>query len=116
MEYSVLGFSPRVHPIEFFNGNGNGNGDGGRKKGKIGGACFRGILAAIRHFKAERVDLFFVTLDGPDGLHECTLPRRALNLRLELGHAYTATGHLSRRFGTESLRIASLHELPEKPV
>lgn len=82
----------------------------------MGGACFRGILAALRHFKAERVDLFFVTLDSADGLHECTLPRRALNLRLELGRAYAATGHLSRRFGTESLRIATLAELPEKPA
>jgi DNA-directed DNA polymerase III PolC len=116
LEYSVLGFSPLIHPIEFFDGNGNGNGDGGRKNGRIGGACFRGILAALRHFKAERVDLFFVTLDSDDGLHECTLPRKALNLRLELGHAYTAAGHLSRRFGTESLRIASLAELPEKPA
>jgi DNA polymerase-3 subunit alpha len=112
LEYSILGFSPLIHPIEFFDGNGNG--DGGRRKGRIGGACFRGVLAALRHFKAERVDLFFVTLDGPEGLRECTLPRRALMHRLEIGRAYTATGHLSRRFGTESLRIASLAELPEK--
>jgi hypothetical protein len=28
----------------------------------------------------------------------------------------TATGRLSRSFGTESLRIASLGELPEKQV
>jgi DNA polymerase III alpha subunit len=116
MEYIILGFSPLLHPIEFFHGNGNGNGDGGRKRGRIGGACFRGILAALRHFRAERVDLFFVTLDGADGLHECTLPRRVLNLRLEIGRAYTATGHLSRRFGTESLRISSLAELAEKQV
>jgi DNA polymerase III alpha subunit len=112
MEYGILGFSPLVHPIAFFDGNGNG--DGGRMKGRIGGACLKGILAAIRHFKAERVDLFFVTLDGDDGLHECTLPRKALNLRLEIGHAYSATGRLSHRFGTESLRIASLTELPER--
>ncbi len=112
MEYSVLGFSPLIHPIEFF----DGNGDGGRKPGRIGGACFRGILAALRHFKAERVDLFFVTLDSADGLHECTLPRRALNHRLEIGHAYSVTGHLGHRLGAESLRIASLTELPEKQI
>jgi DNA polymerase-3 subunit alpha len=116
MEYSILGFSPLTHPIEFFGGDGNGNGDGGRKKGRIGGACLRGILAALRHFKADRVDLFFLTLDDGDGLHECTLPKKALRHRLELGRAYTATGHLSRRFGTESLRIAELTELPEKPT
>jgi DNA polymerase-3 subunit alpha len=115
MEYGTLGFSPLVHPIEFYDGSGNGNGDGGRKRGRIGGACFRGILAALRHFKADRVDLFFVTLDSDDGLHECTLPRRALN-QLEIGRAYAATGHLSHRFGTESLRIATLTELPEKLV
>jgi DNA polymerase-3 subunit alpha len=118
MEYDVLGFSPLMHPIEFFdgNGNGNGNGEGGRKRGRIGGACLRGVLAALRHFKAERVDLFFVTLDGADGLHECTLPRKALNHRLELGRAYAATGHLTHRFGTQSLRIATLAELSEKGV
>jgi DNA polymerase III alpha subunit len=115
MEYGTLGFSPLVHPLEFFDGEVADDTDGGRRKGKsIGGACLRGLLAALRHFKADKADLLFVTLDSPEGLHECTVSRKTLAQRLEIGHAYSVTGHLNRRFGAESIRIQSLSGLREK--
>lgn len=108
MEHEILGFSPLVHAIEFFKdpeegGPGSGNGT----------ARVVGLLAAMRHFKSEGTDLYFLTLDSPAGLHECTLPREALTRRLELGQGYVATGRSSCRFGVRNLRARSIAALPK---
>jgi DNA-directed DNA polymerase III PolC len=125
MEYDVLGFSPLIHPLELFLYPGgpqqdrweapdaNYSPDPGR------GAKTReivGLLAAMRSYKADGADLWFLTLDNPAGLHECILPRRHLTARLELGKAYAVRGEVSERFGVTTLRARSLRNLPEKPL
>jgi DNA-directed DNA polymerase III PolC len=108
MEHEILGFSPLVHAIEFFR-----DPEEGRAVPGNGTARVSGLLAAMRHFKSEGTDLYFLTLDNQAGLHECTLPREALTRRLELGQGYAVNGRSTRRFGVRNLRAASIAELPE---
>jgi DNA-directed DNA polymerase III PolC len=106
MEYDILGFSPLVHPLEFFDGQPRGESPKPHR--------LNGLLAAMRHFKAGGTDLYFLTLDNPAGLHECTIPRKLLTQRLELGRAYSAAGQPTARFGVRTLRLRSLTPLPER--
>jgi hypothetical protein len=103
LEYGSLGFSPLVHPLDFFVCPG-------------GKARTTGLLAAMRHYKANGTDLYFLTLDHPWGLRECILSRRLLHDRLELARAYAAAGELRNRFGATTLRVTSLESLQEKPI
>jgi DNA-directed DNA polymerase III PolC len=108
MEHDILGFSPLVHPIEFFK-----DPEEGRPGSNNGTARVLGLLAAMRHFKSDATDLYFLTLDNAAGLHECTLPREALTRRLELGQGYAVTGRTTHRFGVRNLRARSITALPE---
>jgi DNA polymerase III alpha subunit len=109
MEHGILGFSPLVHPIEFFSDPEEGRGASGN-----GTARITGLLAAMRHFKSAGTDLYFLTLDNRAGLHECTLPREALTRRLELGQGYAVAGRTGLRFGVRNLKARSITALPEK--
>jgi DNA-directed DNA polymerase III PolC len=77
-------------------------------------ATVYGLLAAVRHYKAEGRDLYFITLDNPERLTECILPRECLSLRLELGRGYRCRGRLRRRFGVTTLAVESIGSLPRK--
>ncbi|MFC1800321.1 hypothetical protein ACFL2Z_05405, partial [Candidatus Eisenbacteria bacterium] len=107
MEHDILGFSPLVHGIEFFS-----DPEEGSAGSNNGTARVTGLLAAMRHFKSESTDLYFLTLDNQAGLHECTLPREALTQRLELGQGYAVAGQTTRRFGVRNLRAASITAMP----
>ena len=104
----ILGFSPLVHAIEFFS-----DPEEGIAGSNNGTARVTGLLAAMRHFKSESTDLYFLTLDNQAGLQECTLPREALTQRLELGQGYAVAGQTTRRFGVRNLRAGSITALPE---
>jgi DNA polymerase III alpha subunit len=128
MEYAGLGFSPLVHPLEFFDGNGApGAGalpGAARQAGRVceprggraasGAATVSGVLAALRHYKETRPGLWFLSLDHPGGIAECIVPDDLLAVRLEVGAAYACTGTLQRRFGVPSLRSRSVSRLDEK--
>lgn len=129
MEYTGLGFSPLVHPLEFFEQNGAGSSPGrprdlahrpdcvreppGRPR-ESHAASVRGLLAALRHYKETRPGLWFLSLDNPSGLRECIVPDDVLAVTLEIGAAYSCTGTLGRRFGVANLRARSLGRLEEK--
>jgi DNA polymerase III alpha subunit len=108
MEYGILGFSPLAHPLEFF-GESDGEAPSGNGTGRI-----RGVLAAMRHFKSGGTDIYFLTLDNPGGLHECTLPKGALTTRLEMGRGYMVTGRAIRRYGVRNLKAGSITPLKER--
>jgi DNA polymerase III alpha subunit len=146
MEYAALGFSPRVHPLEFFTlpaltdvadgiqpGTKKTTGpSAGRntvwpsaRRRHVRRACqvrpwhavsAVGLLAAMRHYKANGADIYFLTLDNPQGLTECIVSRTLLSGRLEIGKAYHVTGALTSRFGVETLRVTSIAALPEKLI
>jgi DNA-directed DNA polymerase III PolC len=125
MEYEVLGFSPLIHPLEFFLYPGRPRQDPcDAPDAKSSPArvldtktCeIAGLLAAVRPYKAKGADLWFLTLDNPAGLHECIMPRRRLTVRLELAKAYAVQGEVAERFGVRTLRARSAKNLPEKPV
>jgi DNA polymerase-3 subunit alpha len=122
MEYGSLGFSPLVHPLEFFEcpaGSGaQGRVPGGRRfqSASARSDCAIGVLAAIRHYKANGTDLYFLTLDQPAGLRECIVPRRLRSSRLELGQAYAVHGRITERFGVSTLRATAIRNLAEKTV
>jgi DNA polymerase-3 subunit alpha/error-prone DNA polymerase len=103
MEYASLGFSPLAHPLEFFVYDG---------AGQRGSAV--GLLAAMRHYKSNGTDLYFMTLDHPAGLRECVLPSRLRPARFEIGCAYAVRGRTRTRFGVDTLRATAVKNLPEK--
>jgi DNA polymerase III alpha subunit len=125
MEYEILGFSPLIHPLEFFlDPVGAGQAPCGPSDTKSrtdppagsGSHRIAGLLAAMRSYRANGADLWFLTLDNPAGLRECILPRRHLKVRLELAKAYVLEGVVSERFGVATFRARSAKNLPEKPV
>ncbi|MFH1313875.1 MAG: DNA polymerase III subunit alpha [Candidatus Eisenbacteria bacterium] len=129
MEYSALGFSPLVHPLEFFILP-----DEGPTATHSGSVAARsphqtrvearrglrrspvGLLAAMRHYKSGATDIYFLTLDHPEGLHECIVSRNLLSRPLEIGKAYHVAGTTSERFGVKTVRIREIGALREKPV
>jgi DNA-directed DNA polymerase III PolC len=139
MEQSALGFSPLVHPLEFFTLPDGGPTD--TRSGNVSRQSLvrrraesrrslvrrraesrrslvqrRGLLAAMRGSKSGGTDIYFLTLDSPEGLRECTVSRSLLPYHLEIGRAYCATGTISERFGVETLRVRAIEELREKPA
>jgi DNA-directed DNA polymerase III PolC len=132
MEYTTLGFSPLVHPLEFFESR-PGNSDrgwgadvtkhcpdpadsrpGSRQPHPPGPKAVRGLVAALRHFKEKGPGLWFVSLDNPDGISECIVPAGVRPGRLELGQACLATGISQDRLGISTLRVRSIENLPER--
>jgi DNA polymerase III alpha subunit len=114
MEYSALGFSPLVHPLEFFSGvPGEAGTEAGR--GRSGPVAIRGLLAALRHYRDRGAGLWFATLDNPEGLHETIIPEGVARDRFEVGAAYAARGTVERRFGAATLKVGSIHRLSENP-
>jgi hypothetical protein len=132
MEYVSLGFSPLAHPLEFFahDGDAGDTPEAGRVRRRSGKPTAPsrvrepghagpptsavGLLAAMRHYKSNGTDLYFITLDHPGGLHECILPRRLRPTRLEIGYAYSVHGYTTTRFGVGTLRASTVKNLPEK--
>jgi len=121
MEYQALGFSPLVHPLEFFDGDHSGPPAGRRQAGRPSGvdrpgvrrSCC-GLLAALRHYRDGARGLWFVTLDCPAVLVECVLPDHLPRPRLEIGQAYRVEGLLQTRFGAASLRASAVSGLAER--
>ncbi len=135
MEYTSLGFSPVVHPLEFFicprHSGEQGAPGGGVRRGRTGttsevapcsgglshdATTAVGLLAAMRHYKSNGSDLYFLTLDHPAGLRECVLPTPLRSSRFELGRAYAVHGQTRRRFGVGTLRATAIETLAEKPI
>ncbi|MFZ1947519.1 MAG: hypothetical protein WAW06_08215, partial [bacterium] len=119
MEYTSLGFSPLVHPLAFFDGDGQDPGPAQPARARADDSpirSLRGLLAAVRHYRDKGPGLWFVTLDNPDGIHECTVAEDVLGLRLEVGQAYVCEGPVQYRFGVPSLRARSVRALREKPA
>jgi DNA polymerase III alpha subunit len=109
MEYVSLGFSPIVHPLEFFIYL--------RRAGLSDDTTTAvGLLAAMRHYKSNGTDLYFLTLDHPTGLRECILPAALRSSRFELGRAYAVHGQARWRFGVGTLRATAMENLAEKPI
>jgi DNA polymerase-3 subunit alpha len=109
LEYDALGISPLVHPLVFF---GQPQAPAAKKNTPETAAC--GLVAATRHYRSERADLYFLTLDHPDGLIECIVPRRDLRHPPECGKACVVRGRPQNRFGVRTLRARSMETLPEK--
>ena len=119
MEYTALGFSPLVHPLAFFDGDGEDTDPPRAPCGRtrmLPTRSVRGLLAAARHYREKGPGLWFVSLDSPDGIHECTVPDQVPTVRLEIGQAYACRGLLETRFGVPSLRARSVRALREKPT
>jgi DNA-directed DNA polymerase III PolC len=125
MEHDSLGFSPLIHPLELFlhpeipprDRHGGADGHyGPDMPPNAQNPEIVGLLAAMRSYKANGTDLWFLTLDSPHGFYECVLPRRYLKVRLELGRAYAVQGQVAARFGVRVLRARSARKLPAKPV
>jgi DNA-directed DNA polymerase III PolC len=117
MEYSALGFSPLVHPLEFFAlPDQERDGMHHAPRRRLKGNRTIGLLAAMRHYKSGATDIYFLTLDHPEGLRECIVSRNLLSRRLEMGKAYHVAGTTSERFGVKTLRIREIGALREKPA
>jgi hypothetical protein len=126
MEYAALGFSPRTHPLEFFTLplRDEASGSTGRRHrpASVGPRRARGwttavgLLAAMRHYKANGADIYFLTLDNPRGLRECVLPTNLLRHRLEIGKGYRVAGLTAARFGVQTLRVRHIEALAEKVI
>ena len=116
MEYATLGFSPLVHPLEFFCPVPcEAGATAGPRRG--GPVTIRGLLAALRHYRDKGPGLWFATLDSPGGLHETIVPEGvARHSRLEVGAAYAAQGAVRRSFGAATLKVASIDRLSERPA
>ncbi len=114
MEYASLGFSPLVHPLEFFERDGCD--EDVRTPSASPATSIRGLLAAIRHYKDKGPGLWFVSLDNPDGIHEGIVPDGITMERLEIGHAYVSSGIIQRRFGVATLKVRSIRRLTEIPL
>ena len=116
MEYAALGFSPLVHPLEFFDGDGSPECRPGPQSSRAtaGSVSLRGLLAALRHYKEKGPGLWFLSLDDEQGVHECILPDDVRKPRLDLGNAYECTGKVQRRFGTPTIRVHSIRMLEER--
>jgi DNA-directed DNA polymerase III PolC len=115
MEYSTLGFSPLVHPLEFFC---HVSGDAATEAGpdRSCPVTIRGLAAALRHYRDKGPGLWFATLDSPGGLHEIIIPEGVPHGRFEVGAAYTVRGAVERRFGAATLKVTSMDRLAERPA
>ncbi len=108
MQYATLGFLPDAHPLVLFESDGTP----ASPSQPAGERYIEGLLAAVRPYEAGGKRLYFLTLDNPDGTHECLLPASCHRLALEIGQAYRARARPSRRHGCLSWHINHIEKLP----
>ncbi|MGQ9810889.1 MAG: DNA polymerase III subunit alpha [bacterium] len=117
MEYEFLGFSPLIHPIYLYRlkpgDNCDQKTDGIPSDQSQSAQVFDGLLAAMRHHRSSKSGIWFLSLDNPEGMLDCTARDTMPLPPLEIGEAYRVTALPLQRNCMVSWRIQTIERLGE---